>query len=257
MTDDVFGVQTAQLAAVLAKPACQYFAVNPLTGTRLASNVSAHRNFLIEFDTGTIDEQRAIIVNSQLPATTVTFSGSKSLHVVIALSHEIDADEWTGTSEMLRFIFRSSDKKVKDAARLTRLAGAMNQRTGVTQELVFLDSRVSPRRLAGWLSHHWPRYQRYLDDQKRKQEERANRAASGTPREATLATLEGRLLSDRFSRHDILVMAAADLVACGWEYSAVLEAIEGAADLLGVSADGARSREAYNIVNWAFKKVGV
>lgn len=68
----------------------EFFSINPLKESRKDLNVTEFRNFLFEMDNMPLDQQRTIIQNSNVPLTSVIYSGSKSYHVIISLETALD-----------------------------------------------------------------------------------------------------------------------------------------------------------------------
>jgi RecA-family ATPase len=124
-------------ASKKGEPQCgMTIAINPLkSATRSIENVKAFRHLLIEFDDKELSEQWDILKNSNLPISTVTYSGGKSLHACV----KIDApnlEEFVFRREIVfkRLEKYSPDTATKDPTRLTRLAGA--KRKDVCQDLI-------------------------------------------------------------------------------------------------------------------------
>ena len=69
-----------------------YYTLNLLKEgtTRKDVNVLEYRNFMLEFDEGTLQEQLQIIRDNNVPYTALVHSGSKSLHVIISLTEPLD-----------------------------------------------------------------------------------------------------------------------------------------------------------------------
>lgn len=69
----------------------EYFCLNPLEGRKVDLNVTAYRNFLIEFDTIDLDQQLHLLseLEKLIPIRTITYSGYKSYHAVISLIDDL------------------------------------------------------------------------------------------------------------------------------------------------------------------------
>lgn len=107
-----------------------YVCVNPLITDdgRNKDNVAAYRHLLVEFDTGTLEDQWNIIVSSHLPCSVVINSGGKSLHAWVKINAK-DADEY---STRQKLVYESLapygiDKQNSDPCRYSRLAGQKRQ----------------------------------------------------------------------------------------------------------------------------------
>jgi len=131
----------------------QYFCINALSGRRTDANVSVYRNFLLEFDQGTTDEQLELIWASKLPYSAITFSGNKSLHCIVSLEVPlINKFEYNSFVTQIYNRFPSCDKSCKNPSRLSRTPWATNAKTGKQQEPLELKSRVPNTELLNWLS---------------------------------------------------------------------------------------------------------
>ena len=134
----------------MAAPNGVFLCINPAKGhnlNRAAENVSVFRNFLIEFDKGTLEEQFVCMANSGLPFSAYLWSGSKSLHFIISLDEPIE------TKELYKQYFErlvictgnQADAQNKDVSRLSRFPSAMRNRmdaTTATQQVCDIRGRV-------------------------------------------------------------------------------------------------------------------
>ena len=117
-----------------------YFSVNALHTHRFDENVTCYRNFLIENDRITsIKDQIELVNKIGMPFSTALFSGSKSVHFVIALETPATSEkmyrfigDWIHniindglfdpvTGKDLRF-----DRMTKNPSRFTRVPGGTN-----------------------------------------------------------------------------------------------------------------------------------
>lgn len=108
--------------------------------------LKTYRNFVIEFDKGSIEEQKSIVTNLNIPYATIVFSGNKSLHVVISLTEGVDLQQYRDLANRLKIAVPQCDGACLEPARLTRLP--YNTR----QPLVDLGDRVSLKTLNEWLN---------------------------------------------------------------------------------------------------------
>lgn len=126
-----------------------FVAANPFSGSRCLANVSSFRHAILEFDFLSLDEQLAfwttIIRRGLLPVSTVTYSGSKSLHGLVRLG-AASMSAFTGLWDRMAAKFASPadprvdrcDTACRDASHLTRLPEARNPKTGKVQRLLYL-----------------------------------------------------------------------------------------------------------------------
>jgi hypothetical protein len=163
-----------KVCLVTASPAeAAWVCVNPLDSTtdrapvesyhrpdrprRADCNVTACRNFLIEFDNGlSLPDQLAAVERVGLPWSTCVFSGGKSYHFVVALENPLMPDAYRDVAYRLYPLVPQADQKTKNPSRFTRLAGAMNPKTEKTQELVGIRGRVSTEEFLVWLNQRAP-----------------------------------------------------------------------------------------------------
>lgn len=105
-------------------------------------NVVSHRNFLLELDNGSLEEQHAL-VTSRLPVSAITFSGAKSLHFLISLETPLpDLVAYRSMAARLLKLVPEADPSCRNASRLTRLPGAVRPETGLVQRLMYVGQRV-------------------------------------------------------------------------------------------------------------------
>lgn len=142
------------LATNVAVPRCgkgQFFCINPLYSKRSDSEVTTYRNILVEFDTGTISEQRKMLEESGLPYSILTFSGSKSLHAIISVEPAIEMEEqYRAIAKAIYAKLPGCDDKVFNPSRFSRTPEAIRD-NGNEQTLLEIKERVSLDKLLAWL----------------------------------------------------------------------------------------------------------
>lgn len=263
MTNDVTGTEVLELghheALIEHVSTPRFVALNPMHTRRLDANVTAHRNLLIEFDGMGLEEQAAKLVDLDVPYTTLTFSGGKSLHAVIALSEAVTPEAYAEIFDYLRIILWQADRTARNPSRLTRVAGATRD-NGVVQELLDLRKRVPVDRVQKWIARfhaHIERHrQREAAEAARRAEELAQRQAAGAAGLALVDSMTMKFLKGEIgtkgSRHARLVAAVFELHESGVEYDEALALAEHAADIHGITADPKRAREAQSVVNYVY-----
>ena len=129
-------------------------ALNPIEGYCRDNNVKSYRNFLIELDIGTIDEQIEYIKRSGLCYSAMIFSGGKSAHTLISLDQDLpDSTMYRKIIEWIMNILTLADKACKNPSRKIRIPGA--ERTpGKFQELLEFKGKVKLEDLSNWLQKH-------------------------------------------------------------------------------------------------------
>ena len=147
----------------------QWFAINALEPNtkRSKDNVISYRNFLVEFDSRTLEDgtvvdiskkdQLKIIKESGIPWSTAVWSGGKSYHFIISLETPLGSQtEYNYVSEWLHNIMKLSDKSTKDCSRLSRSPGGTYMKHGspTPQTLEAVKSRVPNHVFLTWLYSH-------------------------------------------------------------------------------------------------------
>lgn len=126
--------------------------INPLKDKRSDKNVVYYRNFLIEFDEGDLNSQWTLIENSGLPYSSITFSGNKSLHVIISLDIPVTSrEEYDNIAWRLLKMFPTADSQCKNPSRSTRIPNALRKPSNTLQKLLKLKGRVNIKDLNDWL----------------------------------------------------------------------------------------------------------
>ena len=129
-----------------------YVCVNPVKESRKADDISDYRHTLIEFDSGTMDEQWTVIRTLELPCSVVIHSGSRSVHAWVKVEAK-DAKEY---EERVAYLYSKMaqfdiDPKNKDASRLSRLPGAPRKLANTHQAL--LATGVGRSGWSEWRAH--------------------------------------------------------------------------------------------------------
>lgn len=131
-------------------------AINPIKGYRRDENVTAFRSFLVEVDTGSLEEQKEYIESSGMPRSFCVFSGNKSLHYAIVLDEDFpDISSWRFFNQWILNILKNADQQVKNPSRSIRFPG--NKRSDgkkLTQALVEMKGRVKQEDFLRWIYSH-------------------------------------------------------------------------------------------------------
>lgn len=153
-TDTPFGIELKKVVmSDNVHHNTQYFSINPLMYSRRDDDVCTLRNILVELDKGTIDEQHKILEESELPFSTLVFSGKKSLHAIISLETPLESiEEYKALAK--RIYNKLGGKSIVDVSvgnpsRLSRTPGAF--RAGTKQALLGCAGRVHNDVLFKWL----------------------------------------------------------------------------------------------------------
>jgi hypothetical protein len=129
-----------------------FFAINPLKDNRRDSNVTSFRNILCEFDNLTIPEQLEFIKKSGVPFTALTFSGSKSIHMIISLEKPLAniAEYRALVKRIYAKLAPHVDTSTGNPSRFSRIPGAIRD-GGREQSLLACLKRVPNEKLEAWL----------------------------------------------------------------------------------------------------------
>ena len=131
-------------------------AINPIKGYRRDEKVTAFRSFLVEIDTGTLEEQKKYIEGSGMPFSACVFSGNKSLHYAIVLDTDLpDISAWRFYNNWILKILTQADQQVKNPSRSIRFPG--NKRKDgkqLIQALVGNKGRVKYDDFLTWVYSH-------------------------------------------------------------------------------------------------------
>lgn len=199
--------------------------VNPLKGYRKDANVATFRNIVIELDKGTVEAQLAYIKHIELPHSTLTFSGGKSVHCIISLeTPAADIAEYRRWVELAYTSYGQNklDSSCKNPSRLTRLAGAMRKDKKVVQTSLYVGHRIPNDTFFAWcISRLGMKTYRSLLLPKAKKlfsQPLPNKYISRT----TEALIKQGVCSES-SRHASFTKAAAQLAHNGFEYEEILD----------------------------------
>ena len=141
----------------------EFFCINPLKNldNRTNENVLEYRNFLIEFDEGSLEDQKASISkieSSGLKIASAVYSGGKSVHLIFSMAEKLAFDyrqSWLAVCmEAEQLSNLSADPSCKNEARLSRLAGVIRQDTGKEQELLHLGGFLTNEKIAELINKH-------------------------------------------------------------------------------------------------------
>lgn len=162
------GKKVYPLPAAIAAEWPVFVAANPLVNERQDVNVTSFRNLVIEFDEGTLEQQADVISSYGLPYTTLTYSGGKSLHAIIALNESVaTSDEYRKLFRTINDVLFMIDPSCINPSRLTRIGGATRVESGVKQDLIDVRHRISLDDLYAWLR----RYKNHLNKIEKKREQ--------------------------------------------------------------------------------------
>jgi hypothetical protein len=127
----------------------KYFFVNPLGGPakgRRASNIVKFKNFVFEFDFGSIYEQGQRVKALGLPYSAMVFSGNKSLHVFVCLDKPIS---------MKQFKLLANKTKTILGSDVNCIPWALGRFPSEDQPLIEIKSRISTTQLINWIDFNY------------------------------------------------------------------------------------------------------
>lgn len=129
-------------------------ALNPIKGYREDLNCTAFRNFLVEMDTGSIEDQLTYVKRLGMPYSAAIFSGNKSIHFLISLDIDLPRESVYRTfAEWILNIVTLADPNTKNPSRSIRVPGAFRE-PGKQQLLLEYQGVVPMETLALWLNNH-------------------------------------------------------------------------------------------------------
>lgn len=133
-----------------------FFCLNPMAAlSTRGSDVACYRNILVEFDGLSIAEQWTMVTEElEMPFSTCTFSGGRSLHFIIALEQPAASlHEYQQLVDQIYTVIGSEvDSACKNPSRLTRMPNALRQEEGgALQELIEVRRRVPMTEMQEWL----------------------------------------------------------------------------------------------------------
>lgn len=130
-------------------------ALNPIKGFRNDEGCYKFKNFLVELDISSREEQIAYIKKLNLPYSSMIWSGSKSTHTLISLDRNLPNEKiWRFFSEWILNIVNLADQNTKNPSRSIRIAGSIRPETGKEQELIELKGATKLEDLVAWLKKH-------------------------------------------------------------------------------------------------------
>lgn len=199
-------------------------------GRRADCNVSQIRNVFLEFDSGTIEEQINLVTRS-LPEefiSAVTFSGSKSIHAVIALDSPISREDHALVYDTLIHKFPTTDTTMRNPSRYTRLPGHIRASTGREQSLLHLaKGRVDTAKFMAWINEQERPIGRAPSPKPVRTGSTVTLKSNGVRGELSAKTKDWlRRGSDEGDHYYRLVSAVSDMRAQGYEYEEALDAAE-------------------------------
>lgn len=129
-------------------------------------NVTAYRNFAIEFDADTLKDQVEKLKISKMPYSAVVFSGKKSLHCPIALEEAVTVSEYTAIFDaieatLLKYNLQL-DPHCSNPNRLTRAPGQIRFDVEVEQKLVTINGTIPNQTLFDWFEENDVNWKDYI-----------------------------------------------------------------------------------------------
>lgn len=123
---------------------------------RADHNVVCYRNILLEMDNIPLDTQLNIVNELNLPFTSATYSGGKSIHFIISLQEPLQSKK--EYDELVYNIYKAInrdepliDESCKNPSRLSRLPFSTRSDTGKKQHLIELRDRIDTYTLTTWI----------------------------------------------------------------------------------------------------------
>lgn len=148
LSRDVFDTKLTKSRNYLGS---NFISINPLIESRKDDNVVVFRNILCEFDSGTPEEQLAVIKESELPFSTIVHSGNKSYHAIISLEKPIEGrKQYDKLVDAIYAKLPTVDTTGRNPSRFSRVPNVPRDNGGY-QTLVEARGRVPNDVLYSWL----------------------------------------------------------------------------------------------------------
>lgn len=139
LTSDKYGIDVYKLP--LKFYSTEFFSINAMHTFRKDENVTCFRNFLLEFDSGSVDEHMKAMEN--VPYSTAVYSGGKSTHFIISLEDPLyDITEYKQLARRLHALVPTADPSTKNPSRLSRTPDVTRKDSGLKQDLLFVGDRI-------------------------------------------------------------------------------------------------------------------
>jgi hypothetical protein len=149
----------------------QFVCINPLHPTRnldpyqvyhrpdvpcrMNANVVAFRNILLEIDNMEVERQIPYLQSLGVPYSTLTFSGGKSIHAIIALQEALPSQEaYKALVKRIYKVVTVVDKACSNPSRFSRYPNHFRQDKGKVQTLLEVRDRVPLETVEAWLVEH-------------------------------------------------------------------------------------------------------
>lgn len=122
---------------------------------RADHNVINYRNFLVEMDKISIEDQKKLVEDIKMPYSTATFSGGKSIHYIISLEKPFtDRKDY---DRLVRRLYKAIgtdfvDNANKNPSRLSRFPNALRKEKNKVQKLLEVKSRINFEDLQNWIT---------------------------------------------------------------------------------------------------------
>ena len=130
-------------------------ALNPIKGFRQDINCTAFRNYLVELDVSTREQQIEYLKKNQLPYSAMIWSGNKSTHTLISLTQDLPSETlYRFFGEWILGIISLADQQTKNPSRSIRIPGVVRPETNQKQELIEFKGPITLEELTNWLKQH-------------------------------------------------------------------------------------------------------
>jgi len=232
----------------------EFFCINPLIeqGPMTLDNVACYRNILVECDKYSIETQFEYVTRSiDMPYTTCTYSGGKSLHFVIRLADGCkDEQEYNEMARMVFAVVKRCDTVNVNPNRLTRLPEALRYRNDpqegfawVLQSLISVKKQeITKADLINWAQGTDAKaYNRWLADEMDVKRSLLAKEVEPMVVEYLSATTQqlvfhGAIVPGR-GRHEALQKAAAEMLIKGYPIEKIETYLYQAQDKIGLERD--------------------
>lgn len=137
----------------------ELFSVNSFVNWKETKNMKL-TSLLFEVDEDLIPaEQVKVFLKSGMPFTTMTFSGNKSIHVIVRFTNIFESKQWSyqwwhAIAKVLKKYGMVADERARLATQISRVPESTRRDTQRKQTLIYTRERVSHLEMLEWIKQN-------------------------------------------------------------------------------------------------------
>lgn len=138
----------------------ELFSVNPFNRWKVTDNMK-NVSLLFEVDEGglTAKEQIKLFLSSGIPFTTMTYSGGKSMHVIIRFNNSFEGTNWSyqwwyAIARVLKKYGIICDERARLVTQISRVPDVIRENTQKKQTLIYVRDRVDHTTMLEWIKQN-------------------------------------------------------------------------------------------------------